>query len=375
MPKRAILGLSVIFLFSITVFALPGFSKEPNSACDPQKDPKLSQANAANVEGLKLLDNGKPAEALAKFEEAEKMQPAFKDAVFNHAIALARLGRHEEAITKFDQALQLQEKWEWALLMKGDSLFELKRPDEAMTNYRKAIAAKPEFRDPYLRIAAMELANNRPDKTQAILEEGLKASPDDVDLNWQLGLLFMGQGKGQAFGCFKKVEVKDPERPQLPENLAMSAYLANDKASAAKYAQLSIQKNPEDYQGHWMLVSLFIEESNWVKCREILDRMIVKWPENRTLRLTMLKTLILSRAFNEAEKYAESLKAVAPKEGQWMESIALEMLSSLETIKENRDTMAVPFFKLARELFMKALNMDGVRRMDKALNPAPPKKQ
>ena len=95
----------------------------------------MGTANAINADGIKDVEEGKLAEALAAFDKALASDPSFFMAAYNRGVVLARLGKKSEAIAAFRTAIRL-------------------RPDFALGHYGIGIMLKREG-DPG---AAAELA-------------------------------------------------------------------------------------------------------------------------------------------------------------------------------------------------------------------------
>ena len=81
----------------------------------------------------------------------------------------------------------------WANLGNLDA--RLGRPDAAATEYRRAIALQPQFVPAYMQLA--ELYRNSRQETQAdsVLRMGLDRVPGNTDLQYQLGLALVRQGR------------------------------------------------------------------------------------------------------------------------------------------------------------------------------------
>ena len=62
-------------------------------------------AAALNTEGSQLIRQGKPAEALAKFETAAELTPEDPSIRYNIGLALFRLGRYRAALAPLELSL------------------------------------------------------------------------------------------------------------------------------------------------------------------------------------------------------------------------------------------------------------------------------
>jgi Flp pilus assembly protein TadD len=95
--------------------------------------------------GNQLWRLRKNDEALAAFDRAIQIQPAFYQAWFALGLTLDSLDRYEEAIAAFDRAIrESQEKFAPAWRGRGDALDSLKRYEEALVCFDKAIALDPD---------------------------------------------------------------------------------------------------------------------------------------------------------------------------------------------------------------------------------------
>ncbi|MBP2229274.1 Tfp pilus assembly protein PilF [Azospirillum agricola] len=115
--------------------------------------PKEDRHWAVNLNGLVLLQQGKPEEAIEKFNEAKLMRADFVNPIYNTGLALAALGKHEEAIGKYKEVLaadaEKRTRYPHAYTQWGVSLAATGRPEEAVTMFRRAEQADPNFADLY----------------------------------------------------------------------------------------------------------------------------------------------------------------------------------------------------------------------------------
>jgi tetratricopeptide (TPR) repeat protein len=77
-------------------------------------------------------------EALAKYEEATRLQPENPEAWRGKGIALFGLRRHEEALQSFDEAIRLKPDDPETWYDKAFCLLELGRSEEAVVAFKKA---------------------------------------------------------------------------------------------------------------------------------------------------------------------------------------------------------------------------------------------
>ena len=97
---------------------------------------------SAYARGLRLLEAGKPAEALPEFEAARRdcsTGPERAAADNKRGVALVALRRREEALAAFTQALASDERCAPALVNIGNLLLEDGHALDALDYYRAAI--------------------------------------------------------------------------------------------------------------------------------------------------------------------------------------------------------------------------------------------
>jgi predicted O-linked N-acetylglucosamine transferase (SPINDLY family) len=84
-------------------------------------------------------------EALASYDKALALEPAYPDAWNNRGVVLKDLKRLDEALTCFDRAIALQPNYVDAYVNRAPVLRDLKRVDEAADSLAKALALKPDY--------------------------------------------------------------------------------------------------------------------------------------------------------------------------------------------------------------------------------------
>jgi peptidoglycan/xylan/chitin deacetylase (PgdA/CDA1 family)/uncharacterized caspase-like protein/Flp pilus assembly protein TadD len=100
-------------------------------------------AAATNDEGMRAYKEKRYAEALAKFEEAAKLQPAVPLYANNAGFACFKLGQQAQAANWFRKTIALDPNRAVAYLNLGDALWELNRKDEAKQAYEKFLQLSP----------------------------------------------------------------------------------------------------------------------------------------------------------------------------------------------------------------------------------------
>ena len=110
-----------------------------------------------NVLGALYMQSGKPVQALASFDVAVRLAPAFADAHGNRGVALQKLGRNVEALAAYDAAVRLEPKHGLTLFNRGNVLKLLGRLDEAVVAFGQALQVQPKLAEAYLNRAHVQM--------------------------------------------------------------------------------------------------------------------------------------------------------------------------------------------------------------------------
>jgi len=100
-------------------------------------------AAATNDEGMRAYKEKRYAEALAKFEEAAKLQPAMPLYTNNAGFACFKLGQHAQAADWFRKTIALDPNRGVAYLNLGDALWEMNQKEGAKQAYEKFLQLQP----------------------------------------------------------------------------------------------------------------------------------------------------------------------------------------------------------------------------------------
>ncbi len=118
------------------------FIEYSQPAAWPNSDRPVDWSNAGNH----LYRSGQLEAALAHFDRAIALQPAFFPAWFQRGNTLYAMGRESEALTSFDQALAIEPTFYQAWRDRGALLVELGNPEAALVAFEQAIALRPDDR-------------------------------------------------------------------------------------------------------------------------------------------------------------------------------------------------------------------------------------
>jgi tetratricopeptide (TPR) repeat protein len=181
---------------------LRAMKREADALASFDEAQRLDPANvdALGNRGEVLLALGRPADALACFEKILSLAPGHPQARANRGAALAALGRHGEALADFDALLAAAPN-PMVAYNRGLALANLGRSAEAVAAYDQTLAMVPTH-VPALASRGVALqALNRHTEALASFDRALALAPDyaDAHFNKSLALLATGDyGRGLA---------------------------------------------------------------------------------------------------------------------------------------------------------------------------------
>jgi tetratricopeptide (TPR) repeat protein len=112
-------------------------------AIDSKALDKESLAIAYNNRGNAYDDKGQSDKALADYDQAIRLSPAFSEAFYNRAFARHRLGQYEQALQDYDRVLFLEPDLASGYFNRSFTQAALGRYDRAVADVGKALQLSP----------------------------------------------------------------------------------------------------------------------------------------------------------------------------------------------------------------------------------------
>lgn len=150
-----------------------------------------------NALGYALLTRGDVAGALARFDEALRLDPKYAGAYANKGEAFLHQRRFSDAARAFQTAFEIKPQGLSARVrsLYGAALLELGRLDEAMEQFTAAISRDPQLTDAYYNLGnALRLAGRR-ESAVAVYQDALRVDPGYVEARVNLGLTLAEMGR------------------------------------------------------------------------------------------------------------------------------------------------------------------------------------
>ena len=185
------LGISEKTLFS----DLAGFL-ERNTAQSPYnrdlaEDYYTEEIRKAAAQGHEFSENyfqranfraalDKYKEALADYDRAIELNPAYAVAYSNRGTATSELGRDEASVTDYDKAISLNPAYAAAYYNRGNAKQKLGRDEAAVADYDEAIRLRPGLAEAYGNRGTAKATLGRYEAAVADYNEVIRLNPDDA---------------------------------------------------------------------------------------------------------------------------------------------------------------------------------------------------
>lgn len=137
-------------------------------------------ARKAYEQGLKLQKENQAELALAQFDQAIKLYPAYFQALTERANLLMQSNQLDEAEAEFARALHLNDKYAPALRGLGYCQIQQKKFPAALSNLEKAYVVEPSMPMTLLLLGYANLSLNRYEEARQSLQQALKLAPENA---------------------------------------------------------------------------------------------------------------------------------------------------------------------------------------------------
>jgi tetratricopeptide (TPR) repeat protein len=105
---------------------------------DNTKDTNAEKANLSYLQGVQVYNEGRYEEALAKFDEAVRLEPGVAEYHRSRGVTLHAMGRYEEALASVDRSIELQPNAADGHRLRAEVLHAMGRHEEAQEEERVA---------------------------------------------------------------------------------------------------------------------------------------------------------------------------------------------------------------------------------------------
>jgi len=167
-----------------------------------------------------LAATGQTEQAVARYLEVIELQPEFAEARYGLGLALARLGRYDEALREYRATLELRPEHLEALVASGSALSELGRQGLAAEQHRRALERAPDHVEARVGLGLALARLNRLDAAIGQFERAIAVNPAHAVAYNNLGSVLAMQGRfAAAVDSFARAVELDPAYADARRNL------------------------------------------------------------------------------------------------------------------------------------------------------------
>ena len=136
------------------------------------------------------------------------------------------------------------------------------RVADAEREFRAALALDRTFVPAYVNLADLYRAEQREPDVRGVLEEGLKAVPDDAALHYALGLaLVRAQRPAEALTHLERAAARAPDNARFVYTYAVGLHSAGRPREAVAVLEKGLQRHPNDRDMEQFLAQLRVRST------------------------------------------------------------------------------------------------------------------
>ncbi len=208
-------------------------------------------APAHNNYGNILAQAGQPAQAMAQYAAAIRIDPGYADAYYNAGNALKQLGRYSDSIGRYEQALRINPNMPDAQVALGTALEDAGRGGEAAAHFEQALRLDPNYADADNELGLTLARAGRTRQAIARYEQALKIDPNLADVRNNLGNALRAAGRGdEAIAQYRQALRIKPDYAAAENNLGLALASANRLPEAIACLDQALKVDPAAPEVH-----------------------------------------------------------------------------------------------------------------------------
>ena len=198
--------------------------------------------------GSRLLDLGRPSEAVPLLRKAVDSSPDFASACFALGEALNATGEKEAAAGQYASAIRLRPDYAEAHNALAIVLKEDGRPAEALEHFRQAVQSEPDFAEAHSNLGLALCEAGRRQEGIAHYRESLRLKPDDAVTHNNLGGALQQEGQlEEAIQHYETALRINPDNAEAHGNLAYALNDTGKYEAALEHQQEAARLQPDNF--------------------------------------------------------------------------------------------------------------------------------
>jgi protein O-mannosyl-transferase len=213
-------------------------------------------AAAQNNMGNLLAHSNQAEAALARYEEALRLEPDYADAHYNEGNALKMLGRMPEAIAHYEQAVGIAPNFAEAHRALGVALCLTGRQPEGIAHLERAVQIDPSQPEFHRDLGNALRAAGRLAESLTQYGEALRLAPDSAQAHCDLGNAMREAGRlPEAIEQYEEAVRIDPAQPSMQNDLGIVEVMDGQAQEAIPHFESALRLDPSLAQVHLNLAA------------------------------------------------------------------------------------------------------------------------
>jgi len=289
-------------------------------------------AVTAYAEATVLLQQGRVAEAAARYDAAAQADPGSAHLWLAAARARSALDEHDAALERAARAEAISPEDPQVATAYEDALRRAGRTEALKTRLAERHAKHPEDARAGAAAAEALLDAQAFADAEALLERSARANPN-APKTWEL----LGKARMQlgaqlkAAEAFERARLLDPNRRFLDSLIVRLSLEGGDNARALAAIKRIAGPSASDAQAALALAGMLTERQDPVGASVVLEEALARTPEDAALRLGLGRVLCSAERWADAEA---ALAAIPPGVEQRAEALQLRALAALQSEAE-----------------------------------------
>jgi foldase protein PrsA len=222
--------------------------------------------NKALAQYLKFMETGEGDEAF--FNRVLLLDPKNVQVLYQLAEYYRAAGQNVQAEAQYSQLLEIDPNFVAGWVSRGDNAMAMQLYTRAIECFQKALDLQPGSLAVKLKLAEAYVKNGQYAEAKPIIEEVLKADPENTGALVLMGDLLMGQGNpGDAVNYYTKAWQKSPST-DVQLKLAQALAAAGRVDEAMRRYQDLLQRSPYNAQAHLGYADLLLAQGKADKALE-----------------------------------------------------------------------------------------------------------
>ena len=208
-------------------------------------------------EGNALEEQGRTAEAMARYDAAVEAEPQCARAHLNRGNVLLARGQIDECRSAYQFAIACDPRYAAAHFNLGNLNYRAGEFELALQNYQAAVEIKSDFADAFVAMANALDSLGRTSEAVVACEHALTIAPGYAEAHFNLGMLAVAQGRtDQAAKSLRSAVQLKPDFAQAHRALATVLTGLEDLDAAAESLRRLLALQPESEEVSYELATI-----------------------------------------------------------------------------------------------------------------------